>query len=101
MPSAGSDDPVAQGRASPRRIRSLVSGSVRESESFSESAVYSEAMIEVISAIILYLLAFPSLYGIMRIAVRHGVDDAARLAVERAEDTPREPTVPPAFTVPN
>lgn len=55
-------------------------------------------MAGVILGAILYLIAFPSLYGIIRIAVRHGVDDAARLAAERAEDIPREPLLPPALT---
>lgn len=60
-------------------------------------------MIEVLSAVIMYLMAFPALYGITRIAVRHGVDDAARLAAEREADAPREPslpTLPPALTGP-
>lgn len=56
-------------------------------------------MIEVISAVILYLMAFPCLYGIIRVAVRHGVDDAAQLAAERAADAPREPTQPPALSL--
>jgi hypothetical protein len=58
-------------------------------------------MIEVISALILYLVAFPCLYGIIRTAVRDGVDDASRLATEREADAPREPalpTLPPTLT---
>lgn len=55
-------------------------------------------MIEVISAVILYITAFPCLYGIIRLAVRHGVDDAALLAAEREADVPREPTLPPALS---
>lgn len=55
-------------------------------------------MLQVISALIMYLMAFPCLYGVIRIAVRHGVDDAALMAAEREADAPREPMLPPALT---
>ncbi|MDG4834693.1 hypothetical protein O7627_36095 [Solwaraspora sp. WMMD1047] len=48
-------------------------------------------MLEVASAMILYVLGFPFLYGVLRLAVRHGMVDAARLAREEELDAPRHP----------
>jgi hypothetical protein len=48
-------------------------------------------MFEIASALILYVLGFPCLYGIIRIAVRHGLEDAARIAREEQAGMPAHP----------
>nr|MDT0662735.1 hypothetical protein [Micromonospora sp. DSM 115978] len=50
-------------------------------------------MLEVASAMILYVLGFPFLYGVLRLAVRHGMADAAALAREEQADAPRHPAL--------
>ena len=42
-------------------------------------------MFEVAAAVVLYVGGFPCLYGVMRIAVRHGLQDVAKSAQESAE----------------
>lgn len=43
-------------------------------------------MLEIAAAVLLYVAGFPCLYGVMRLAVRHGLQDvAARPGPETAE----------------
>jgi hypothetical protein len=41
-------------------------------------------MLEVASALILYVCSLPCLYGILRLAVRHGIRDADQVRQEAA-----------------
>lgn len=40
-------------------------------------------MFEVVAALILYICGFPCLYGILRLAVRHGIQDAEQIRDEQ------------------
>jgi cell division protein FtsB len=42
-------------------------------------------MLEVAAAVLLYVAGFPCLYGVMRLAVRHGLQDVAQSRQENAE----------------
>lgn len=41
-------------------------------------------MLEVVSALILYVCSLPCLYGILRLAVRHGIQDIDHMQHEAA-----------------
>ncbi|WP_329105734.1 hypothetical protein OG792_33450 [Micromonospora sp. NBC_01699] len=42
-------------------------------------------MLELAAAVLLYVGGFPCLYGVMRLAVRHGLQDVAQSRQESAE----------------
>ncbi|MEV4627541.1 hypothetical protein AB0J90_14745 [Micromonospora sp. NPDC049523] len=47
-------------------------------------------MLQIAAALLLYVCGFPCLYGVMRIAVRHGLQDVAQARQENAAEQAAE-----------
>ncbi|RKR89245.1 hypothetical protein BDK92_3585 [Micromonospora pisi] len=47
-------------------------------------------MLQIAAAVLLYVCGFPCLYGVMRLAVRHGLQDVAQARQENAEQARQE-----------
>ncbi|MFI6758235.1 hypothetical protein ACIBF5_03695 [Micromonospora sp. NPDC050417] len=47
-------------------------------------------MLQIAAAVLLYVCGFPCLYGVMRLAVRHGLQDVAETRQENAEQARQE-----------